>query len=377
MVGFIASSPYTRQFVLTTQALLRAGIPVGIQSDPGNGKSEFTKALAEDMGCEDIEVIVSRMDPAEAGGWPHVDESGPFALTVRAQPGWYDRAARGGNAIIRMDEFRDGSRAVKSALLTVVQQRELNGQRLPDSVGFIMLMNPIETSANGSELTRPMANRMAHLSYAPPPEDWFEGTLANWGAAEVPPRLAEERARVVAFLRQESNQQLLDAGPGDDDRAADGAHTSRRSWDNVAKALAQVDAGLPKELREEIRSDIILALVGEEAHLAFALWDAATQLPPAAEILAHPEAIDWAAETADRVYAMIAVATAAATAETADQLASVFLEAAKDTDRQDLGAGLVLPAIPKMMAAAGNPLDRLVQAYGPVLSAAGIGGAAA
>lgn len=79
-----------------------------------------------------------------------------------------------GNAIIFIDEISSAPPAVQAALLSFVNERTIGEYVLPAGVRIMLAMNPADIAANGRDLEVPMANRVLHFNYVPPPmKQWM------------------------------------------------------------------------------------------------------------------------------------------------------------------------------------------------------------
>ena len=370
---FLPQSEVAKQQLREIYAVTSAGNPVHLTSEPGAGKSSTVNALAAALGVKLITVIGSQYHSVEATGLPTVDDSNPERpVTRKALPDWFEDALANPHAILFFDEFRNTKEGVQAALLVFVQTRVIQGIKLPRTVRIIMASNPLESSADGTPLTAPMANRMTHLDFVSDDEDWFLGMSMGWGKVEedkhLALRLADERANVATFLRNELNREWLRKGRSDDE---EDAYPSERSWSSVAENLAWTD---PEDTAARTR--IIEGTVGDEAAVAFQAWIAELDLPDIEPIIEDPSIIDWGNETPDRAYAILNLIAGRTTVENVEKIANVLIVAAQMGVDQDLGAGLVRGIIMKTGAmdedTQDDIIDSLSVAYGEVLQGSGL-----
>lgn len=318
-------------------AALNAGLAPLLNGDPGIGKSAWTFDLANRHNLHPIVVIGGRKDPAFVEGLPivkHTDAEGkpldrPYTITTK--PDWFidalevaggkpvDGVVRDG-VLLFFDEFRSTLEDVQAALLSFIQDRELDGVKLPDNVYIVLAANPVSTGANGQYITPPMANRLIHIDFQVPVEQWLRLLPQAFGKSASENELVEY-ARGAAYLQ--NNQ----AGTGivatvvpQDPEKADGAYPSRRSWHNVFRMLAAV--GNDRAARDMA----MIATVGEDAALAFKTWDETLNLPSIEEVLRSYETLPWESYTTDKVFAIIVMATNMATAETLTTTAKVLVK---------------------------------------------------
>lgn len=332
-------------------AALNAGLAPLLNGDPGIGKSAWTFALAESHNLYPIVVIGGRKDPAFVEGLPivkHTDKDGKplhMPYTITTKPDWFRDAvtiAKGGvvfdtdmdgqpidgtertydGVLLFFDEFRSTLEDVQAALLSFIQDRELDGVKLPSNVYIVLAANPVATGANGQYITPPMANRLIHIDFQMPVEAWLRLLPQAFGKQDQ-----ATEAELVEYARGAAYLQNNQAGTGivstvvpQDPEKADGAFPSRRSWHNTFRLLAGI--GNDRAARDMA----MIATVGEDAALAFKTWDETLNLPSIEEVLRSYETLPWGDYTTDKVFAIIVMATNMATAETLGTTAKVLVK---------------------------------------------------
>lgn len=318
-------------------ACLQARKPFILNSDPGMGKTAIMYDLAARNNWHVIPVIGGRKDPAFVEGLPIIrnyDEDGkPLArpYTITTKPDWFVDAqniAAGqphkghvyDGVLLFFDEFRATLEDVQAALLTFVQDRELDGENLHKNVFIAFAANPVETGANAQYIAPPMANRLVHIDFDVPVETWLRRLAQGFGKPATEAELVEY-ARGAAYLRNNlAGTGIVRTVVPSDPAKADGAYPSRRSWTNTFELLAQVGSD------RSARDAMMLSTVGEDAALAFKTWDESLNLPTIEEILKGYETLPWDSYTTDKVFAISTLIVAAATEETVDTAAKVLVK---------------------------------------------------
>jgi MoxR-like ATPase len=348
MSKLIAAADDTTQDKLIMGAL-NAGLAPLLNGDPGIGKTASVRDLAERHNFYVIDIIGGRKDPAFVEGLPivkHTDKDGKplhMPYTITTKPDWFRDAvaiAKGGmvydldldgeplegtgrsydGVILFFDEFRSTLEDVQAALLSFIQDRRLDGISLPDNVHIILAANPVTTGANGQYIAPPMANRLIHIDFEVPVEQWLRLLPQNFGKQASEAEYVEF-ARGAAYLNNNhSGTGIVTTVVPSDPAKADGAYPSRRSWVNVFRLLAAV--GPDRATRDQA----MIATVGEDAALAFKQWDETLNLPSFEEVLRSYETLDWKNFTTDKVYAIIVMATNMATAENMENVAKVLVK---------------------------------------------------
>ncbi len=331
-------------------SFLNAGIAPLLNGDPGIGKTAWVRELAKKNNFHVIDILGARKDPAFVEGLPivkHTDRDGkPLEVpyTVTTKPDWFRDAvtiALGGTVydmdfegkviegtgrnydgvFLFFDEFRATLEDVQASLLSFIEDRKLDGVALPKNVHIILAANPIETGANGQMLAGPLANRIAHIDFESPVENWLRLLGQGFNDENVTPEELAEFARGAAYLQNNmSGTGIVGSAVPKDPQKADGAWPSRRSWTKTFRALAVVGND------REARDGIMLAMVGSDAALAFKQWDETLNLPSFESIINDYDRLPWDSFSTDKVYAIIVMATNMATGENIEKVAQMLVK---------------------------------------------------
>lgn len=337
-MAYIADSDYTKHVLETLEAARLAGIPCVLWGSPGTGKTELVKALGK-RGVKDptapggtrelmVKILLgSIMDPTDLSGLPAIRErqdrenDTQYLVTENTRPDWADDLMKAGEGILFLDELNNATPTMQSAELSLLQGRQVGQYVLPKDVWILAASNEPEDAADGHDLTPPMANRLLHIQWRPPTEDWLKGMRANWGdeTTEDTMGIHEMRVRIAAFLSDHPT--LLQNQPSSDAESGK-AWPSRRSWDNAAKALGYVKS-------QEVRSLILGGLVGESVSAQFFTWEKALALPTNDEVLRKSETMDWRSMKTDAVYTIVTRITAFVNRDNAIQSAEALKNISK------------------------------------------------
>lgn len=285
--------------VTVIDACGRAHVPVLLLSDPGMGKSSLVRGIAATEGVPCETVLGSIREPADVAGLPVITAGG----VVLDPPAWAKRLVEAGAGYLFLDELTTCPHSVQAAMLSVALDRVVGDLRLPGAVRVVAGANPPDRAADGWEISPPLANRFCHVGYLPSVEDWLDGMLTGWGAPPASRAVAADPARqaalvgtVTGFVR--TRPDLLHVFP-DSAAATGGPWPSRRVWDMLARALAQV-----REDDHAAIQAITFGLVGEGVGVEYLTWWAAADLPDPAAVVADPSIVAWG-DRPDRVWAVL------------------------------------------------------------------------
>lgn len=279
----------------------RWGLPLLLTGDPGTGKTSGLCADARSLGLRHKVLIGSISDPTDFGGIPTAPESGDFARMLL--PGWLREVDgwQGEAGVVILDELTCVPAAQQAAMLRLVLEGCAGDYRLNPRVRLVAAANPVEQATGGQPLAMPMANRFGHLEVnACALDDWFS-ILAGEFYSDEPLDAAAVEAQVLAvwpaayaraqalahgFLRKRPDcaQRTPRAGSPD----AEGAWTSRRSWEFAMRALAGATI---HGLSVDERDTLLAAYLGSATAIEFAGWLRDADLPD--ELALLDGAIGW------------------------------------------------------------------------------------
>jgi hypothetical protein len=261
----------TRELIAS---LIKADVPVLLSGAPGTGKTAMLEGLAREQGAYIETLIGSTVDPADVGGYLVPSGGGvtsvppPWATRLR------ERADSGVQSWLFLDELTCCPASVRAALLRVVCSRAVGSMGL-DGVRMVAACNPPEQAEDGGDLGAPMANRFAHVDWAPDPAAWAEGELSGWGSGHAVPQLGAASASVSSWIKHKPSALLQVPVDG---AAAGRAWPSPRSWSAAARAMAFAPAG-------QVRA-AVTACVGVGGAAEFSTWLSNMDLPDPEAVLA-------------------------------------------------------------------------------------------
>ena len=299
------------QALAAAQILLAAGVPVLFWGDPGTGKTETVERVAAAAGWHTETVVVSLHEPTDFAGLPVRTEWGvefdppAWARTVADHPG---------ECLVFFDEVNTAPPAVQNALMRVILEGRVGPLHLGDGVRFVAAANPPEQNIGAWDLSAPLANRFAHLSWPVAYDEWRTGYLDGWADTsplDIPPDapdgllVAAHKTAQADFV--DARRHLLCDPPRTGTPAAYG-WPSPRTWDRTARAMAIADQS---EASDEAIMLVAAALLGAGTAIEYLAYEDNSDLPTTAELLANPKSFRHL-KRSDLQHAALAAAVAAA-----------------------------------------------------------------
>lgn len=291
-------------------ACIRGRVPAMLWGQPGRGKTAVVEALGRAWAMH-TEVVIGSIREAsdflgqgvEVGGG-----EGVIGSIAYAPPRWAKAAAEAESALVLGDEITTCPASVRKAWLRVLQERFAGDLRLPDTVAMITAGNPPDTAVDGYDLEAPVANRLIHLDFEFPQDDWLEGLATGFDHLAMPTLVelighghdshrATIRGQVTAFLH--ARRDLIDVDVPTDPVVAGRGWPSRRSWTNAIAAMSET---LPGDTETLIL--LLAGAVGSGPAREFLSFASSLDLPTPEEAIARRGEIDWAALRPDQVYAV-------------------------------------------------------------------------
>jgi len=297
-------------------------------------------------------------------------------------PDWTERMTDGG--VVFVDECGSVPPALQAPLLGLISARRIGSHQLGPRVRVIGAMNSSEISANGHDLSPPLANRFGHLKWGAPSVDQHAAYMLGQSEITAPQDAVAEENRVmrewpdawamaigleVAFLQaqpQMKNSKVVAYDP-----AASKAFASDRTWEYATRALAASEVhGLGLAARDEY----VAAFIGQSTYEHFAAFIEAADLPRPADVLDGKVLFKWEPKRLDRSSAIVTACAALIVPEDAKQRrerAAMLWEIIGNATHYDI----TVPAAQAMVHAklhVGMDAMPVLAKLEPVLRAAGI-----
>ena len=232
---------------------------------PGIGKTEILREVADELGCVVIEFHLATIEPTDFRGVPKVENIVKGSVdpkderTVSKIPAIFptDDGETGRGGIMFFDELNRAPKMVLSAALPLCLGGAIGEYELPPHWIVVAAGNrPEDIGGAATPIEPALANRFAHVNYAPTIESWISWAIKK---KHINPDL-------IAFLQfNKSYFHKLDP-----EKENQMNWPSPRTWDLASrKEFFKKHKDWKNKLSYDQIRNIYMPLVGGEASLAF------------------------------------------------------------------------------------------------------------
>lgn len=231
---------------------------------PGIGKTEILRQCADKLGCVVQEWHLSQIEPTDFRGVPKIENvlgsnDPKDERTVTKLPAMFptDDGPNGKGGIMFFDEINRAPKMVLSAALSLCLGGAIGDYKLPEHWIVVAAGNRPEDlgGAVATTIEPALANRFAHVNYAPTLESWIKWAVTR---KDINPDL-------IAFL-QFNKQYFHKLDPEKEQMA----WPSPRSWEMAShKDYFRRGKDWSNKLSYDKIKDIYVPLVGAEATISF------------------------------------------------------------------------------------------------------------
>lgn len=163
---------------------MRAGLVTMLHSDPGIGKSDLIRSIADQFKLKLIDFRASQMDPTDVNGFGTIDRSGDAAIAKYVPFDIFpleDTPIPDGylGFILFFDELNSASKSVEAALYKVLLDRMIGQKKLHPKTVMLCAGNLVTSGAIVNRQGTATQSRMAHLTLTVDPISWIEWASQN------------------------------------------------------------------------------------------------------------------------------------------------------------------------------------------------------
>lgn len=152
--------------------------PLAIIGHKGLGKSTAVKQSADALGIQCVTLNLEALEAPDFSGLPYREDN-----TVKySRPNFLPSE---GSGILFMDEFNRCNRDIRTSLLSLLENREINGHKIGDDWIFVLAGNPSESEDvmyEVHELDNALIDRVAQVNLTPDIFDWLKYMCAHYGS---------------------------------------------------------------------------------------------------------------------------------------------------------------------------------------------------
>ena len=132
-------------------------INVALLGAHGRSKTSQVRQYADEIGLDLETVILSQLLPDDLVGLPVLSED--KKTTITALPKWLEKACDE-DVVLFFDEFSNAEKDVQSAILNLLETREISDKTLSSGTQIILAFNPRSIAPTGKTLSKATRDRI-------------------------------------------------------------------------------------------------------------------------------------------------------------------------------------------------------------------------
>jgi hypothetical protein len=237
--------------------------------------------VAKELGRNFRNLRLSQLDPTELIGFPtrkkelivNADgKEGHIEYLDYDPPRWFVEAMKG-DYIIFLDELNRAKPDVVNAAFELVQERELNGRKLPDSVLIIVACNPDSTKYTTNSVfdDEALSDRFCHIKVESNFDVW-----KTWARHKEDGKKQNISSAIINYLSSSKNSNAFDYVDSQDQETPFSCKPSPRSWEKVEDIISL-------NITTDHKQELLEGIIGVEHASAFIASLSARNKPITAE----------------------------------------------------------------------------------------------
>lgn len=172
----------SKQAIDFTIMAIKAQQVAMIHGDPGIGKSEIVKAIADKFNLVLIDIRLSQCDPTDLNGFPFFDKETGLATYIPMSmfPLASTELPEGKNGfLLFLDEVNSAPMAVQAASYKISLDKEVGQHKLHPKTAIVCAGNLASNKAIVNRMSTAMQSRLIHMELTVDAETWIEWASKN------------------------------------------------------------------------------------------------------------------------------------------------------------------------------------------------------
>ena len=259
-----------------TSGIQGAGSPLLFIGAPGTTKTGQVRSFCDSVGDHCEVIIMGRIPNVDVGGIyvPDIKKGELRHLITKRLLGEIEGARSKKGICIFFDEIGNTNEEQQTALQSLIEDRCLEGHKVPDNVWFVFATNPTDSSCGSHEIVRSFLDRVVPIQIGS--DEVKECIFPGWVDWALENNIHEH---IIAYNLWKEGASFHQFDPTSEDMA----QPSPRSWTKLSHLL-RTDP--PKRSLDLLGA----GCVGNAVWVDFRGWcRTAAEMPLFTEILADPE----------------------------------------------------------------------------------------
>lgn len=162
-----------------TEVLFARLVPM-ITGNPGSGKSDIVKQVANKLNLQLIDVRLSQMDSSDINGFPTIKDGKTIFVPPDIFPITTDPLPKGKDGwLIFLDELSSASLSTQAAAYKLVLDKQVGQYHLHPNVAIVAAGNKSTDKAIVNRMGTAMQSRLVHFNLEVGSKDWIDWALVN------------------------------------------------------------------------------------------------------------------------------------------------------------------------------------------------------
>ena len=214
-----------------TSRIPGAGSPLLLVSDPGIGKTALIRAFCHSIKNHCEVIIMGRIPSVDVGGIfvPDLKKGELKHLITKRLLGQIDAANGSKGICILFDEIGNTTEEQQTAVQSLIEDRCLEGHKVPDNVWFAFATNPTDSSCGSHEIVRSLLDRVIPVPIKA--EDVKQSLFPQWVEWAMGEGDIHEHVIAYNLFKEGAAIHEFDAA------SEDMAQPSFRSWTKLSHIL--------------------------------------------------------------------------------------------------------------------------------------------